>query len=144
MKRFLFILAIAALALSACTPPATESPAVSTPQTVDYIPNPADATLTRGEVHLDSAELLIMESYPLQFALGLTGNLPTPCHKVRVAVSQPDKDNKIDVNVYSVADPNEICAQVLEPFDINIPLGSFPTGQYTLWINGKMIAEFTS
>ena len=38
----------------------------------------------------------------------------------------------------------EICMQVIEPFDVNIPLGSFPAGKYTLWVNGEIVAEFQS
>lgn len=98
----------------------------------------------RGNVYLDSTDLLTMESYPLQFMLVLKGNLPTPCHHLRVAVSLPDTQNKIIIDVYSVTDPNAICTQVMEPFEENIPLGSFPTGHYTLWVNGEQVAEFDS
>lgn len=98
----------------------------------------------RGEVYLDSTELLTMESYPPQFMLVLKGSLPTPCHQIRIAVSPPDTENKIVVEVYSVADPNAICVQMLEPFEVNFPLGSFPAGKYTLWVNGEMAAEFQS
>jgi hypothetical protein len=96
----------------------------------------------RGAVYLDSTNLLTMESFPLQFALVLKGNLPTPCHKLKVAVSPPDAQNKIVVDAYSVFDPNVICAQALQPFAENFPLGSFPTGHYVLWVNGKQVAEF--
>jgi hypothetical protein len=80
----------------------------------------------------------------LQFTLALKGSLPTPCHALRVAVSPPDPQNKVDVDVYSVVDPNSICSQVVEPFEENFPLGSFPDGNYTLWVNGEKIAEFVS
>lgn len=107
-----------------------------------YAPQPGDGALTRGNVYLDSTELLTMESYPLQFALVLKGNLPTPCHQLRVAVSPPDPGNKILVDVYSVVNPDVMCVQVLQPFEVNHPLGSFPAGRYMLWVNGQLIAEF--
>ncbi|MDP2777030.1 MAG: hypothetical protein Q8O48_05265, partial [Anaerolineales bacterium] len=107
MKRILFAIPILILASNACRPaepPAMDHPVISEtpsrPQTGGFIPCPADSNLMRGEVYHDSTELLSMESYPLQFALLLKGNLPTPCHQLRVTVSPPDTDNKVNVDVY--------------------------------------------
>ena len=91
---------------------------------------------------LNSSELLTLESSPLQFTLALKGSLPTPCNQLRVDVSPPDSENKIIVDVYSVVKADEICAQVVEPFEENVPLGSFPAGHYTLWVNGELVTEF--
>ena len=93
---------------------------------------------------LESTNLLTLESFPLQFTLELNGSLPTPCHLLRVAVSEPDSENKILLDVYSLTNPDLICTQVIKPFEVNIPLGSFPTGHYTLWVNDNQIAEFDS
>ncbi len=148
MKTTTILLLILIFALSACAPKADEP--VSTPplpspvEQNGYVPQPSDSNLMRGSAFLDAKELLTLESFPLQFMLHLTGSLPTPCQQLRVAVSQPDSENKILVDVYSVSNPDEICVQVLEPFDVTIPLGSFPTGLYTLWVNGEMVAEFQS
>ena len=112
------------------------------PKTDDTIPRHGDDALLRGNVYLDSIDLLTMESYPLQFSLALTGSLPTPCHQLRVSVSPPGAENKILVDVYSLSSPDAICAQVLQPFSQTIPLGSFPSGHYTLWVNGEQVIEF--
>jgi hypothetical protein len=106
-------------------------------------PLPDEASMSRGEVSISSQELLIMESYPLQVALLIKGTLPTPCHKLRVEVSEPDIQNIIAVEAYSLVDPNQNCIQVLEPFDENIPLGSYPDGSYTVTLNGEEVGEFT-
>lgn len=151
MKRIFIIITIPILVLGACTPaqqPRMDDPVNSEPPFPppgdDFSPTPDDADLIRGQVYLDSTELLTLESFPLQFSLQVTGNLPTPCHQLRVDVSPPDAQNKVMVNVYSVADPEVMCIQVLEPFDTNISLGSFPAGRYTLWVNGEMVADFQS
>jgi hypothetical protein len=68
--------------------------------------------------------------------------LPTPCNQLRGDISPPDSENKIVVDVYSVVEADAICAQVVEPFEENFPLGSFPAGHYTLWVNGELVAEF--
>jgi hypothetical protein len=145
VKNILITLTLMSFALAACTPSSDKPVSSDNPaptQSSDNIPTPDDSGLTHGEVYLDSVDLLTMESFPLQFMLVLKGSLPTPCHELRVAVSPPDPQNKIVVHVYSVVDPNMMCAQVLEPFEENSPLGSFPTGHYTLWVNGEQVAEF--
>jgi len=110
----------------------------------EYAPQPSDSSLTRDNAFLDSKELLTLESFPLQFTLHLAGSLPTPCNQIRVAVNIPDAENNLFVDVYSVSNPDRICAQVIAPFDVSIPLGSFPPGKYLLWVNGEMIVEFQS
>ena len=148
MKHILIPLLVLTM-LAACAPTPTETPvtlvdndAPSNGLPPIYAPRPGDDQLLRGEIYLDSVDLLTMESYPLQFALILKGNLPTPCHEIRVVVSESDAENKINLEVYSLADPDAICVQMLQPFEQNIPLGSFPSGHYTVWINGEQVAEF--
>ena len=153
-KPILIILLI--LALSACAPvsgddavsypePSYPNPVDSTmPENDNYAPKPEDANFIRSETYVDSSELLTLESFPLQFMLNLKGNLPTPCHQLRIAVSAPDAENKVNVEVYSVSNPDEICVQVLAPFEVNYSLGSFPTGTYSLWVNGTKVADFQS
>lgn len=115
-----------------------------TPMPNQYSPKPSDDQMIRGPFYLDSYNLNIMESYPIQISLSISGSLPTPCHEFRVEVNQPDAQNHIQVELYSVMDPEKMCAQVLEPFEFNIPMGSFPTGHYTVWINGTQIGDFDS
>ena len=103
-----------------------------------------DANQDRSTVYIDSIQLLVMESYPVQIMLSLQGNLPTPCHSLRTNIQTPDTQKRIFVDVYSVSDPDAICIQVLKPFDVNIPLGSFPAGHYTVWVNGEKAGEFDS
>ena len=144
MRKFILITMLVIL-LTACAPLTAvpiSTPTLPTMQPKDYAPRPASGRLMRGGAFLDSSDLLTLESYPLQFSLSLKGNLPTPCHHLRVTVSPPDADNKVVVDVYSVTDPNTVCIQVLEPFDVSIPLGSFPSGHYFLFVNGEEIAEF--
>ena len=144
MKRLL--IALLALTLLAACAPSLDNPISNddplSPKTDDTLPRPGDDALVRGAVFVDSVDLLTMESYPLQFMLVIAGNLPTPCDQLRVAVNPPDSENKILVDVYSLTAPDAICIEVLQPFSQNIPLGSFPSGHYTIWINGEKAAEF--
>jgi len=106
-------------------------------------PIPGEATMKRGEVTIEKSEVLLLESYPVQVTLSLKGTLPTPCYHLRAKISRPDTENRIQVEVYSLYDPTEICIQMLQAFDTSIPLGSYPAGSYTVWLNGSKIGEFT-
>jgi hypothetical protein len=46
------------------------------------------------------------------------------------------------VEVYSVSEPGKVCTQVLKDFDVEIPLGSFSGGHFTVYINGELLGEF--
>lgn len=156
MKRLTpYLLAVLLVAASACAPsmdspinsddmdaPVSSDDPVTPQQRGTLLPQPADNALQRENAYFDSAELLIMESYPPQFMLVLQGSLPTPCNQLRVNVSPPDTDNKIVVDVYSLRDPSLMCMEVIQPFSENVPLGSFPAGKYTVWVNGEKVAEF--
>ncbi len=165
MKRTLTLLLLFTLTLSACAPAADQTgssptepvtdpnapvdsgldPAGSTmPSNENFAPMPSDEGMTRGEAYLDDVELLTLESYPPQFTLNIKGNLPTPCYQLRIAVSEPDAENKVNVEIYSIADPDQTCTQVLAPFEVNYSLGTFPTGTYSLWVNGEKVADFQS
>jgi hypothetical protein len=106
-----------------------------------YAPRPGDEAKQRGEVYIDSHDILILESFPPQFRLQVTGSLPTPCHELRAVVDEPDEQNQIHVEMYSLVDPAITCAQVLEPFEASISLGSFESGSYTVFVNGEQVGE---
>ena len=93
-------------------------------------------------VDAEASELLTLESYPLQFILVLRGELPTPCHQLRLMVNAPDKENNIHIEAYSVVDPDMACIQVLKEFETAVSLGSVPAGHYTIIVNGEIVAEF--
>jgi hypothetical protein len=151
--RILFVLT---LLVASCAPPLEPTPGPDTavtsppvdsmptnePITNPFAPQPDDTNLTRGTIYINEASLIIRESFPPQISLMLAGDLPTPCNQLRAEIHPPDAENKIMVDVYSVVDPTQVCIQVLEPFEESIDLGTFPTGHYTVWVNGEMAGEF--
>jgi hypothetical protein len=104
-------------------------------------PLPGEASMTRGEVFIDDMLILTMESFPPQYMLRIIGSLPTPCHHLRADVPDPDAQDRIMVDVYSLVDPDVACIQVLEPFQQGINLGSLPQGSYTVYVNGEQVGE---
>jgi hypothetical protein len=111
----------------------------------EYAPKPEDAKLERGMVflNLEDSGILLQESFPVQVTMVLSGNLPTPCHELRVNASPPDSENRIQVEAYTVVDPEMICTQVIKPFETQVALGSFESGKYTVYVNGEYLGEFT-
>jgi len=150
------ILVLVMLLIVSCSPHALTTPDPDTPITSPpgdnmstnepilnpFAPQVGDTALTRGTVYLNKIDLPIRESFPPQVSLNLAGDLPTPCNQLRVDIAPPNQQNQIMVDVYSVVDPNQVCAQVLEPFEASIDLGTFPTGHYTVWVNGQKAGEF--
>jgi hypothetical protein len=148
MERLLFLIIVF---LAGCMPnqqttpipiPALNSPTpMSTPEN-PYASQPNDAKLEKSPAFIEEAGVQVMGGRPQQFQLHLSGNLPDPCHELRIAISEPDEAMNIKVDVFSVVDPAMMCIQVLKPFSTNLELGSFPTGHYTVTVNGEIMAEF--
>jgi hypothetical protein len=126
------------------TNPSDETMPTNEPIENPLAPKPGDPKLTRGNVFIQEASLMVRESYPPQISLSLKGELPTPCNQLRVEFGQPTKDNKINVDVYSLVDPDLMCIQTTKPFDENVDLGTFPSGHYSVFVNGKPVGEFDS
>ena len=158
MTKSLFAFLLSITFVTACVPISTANPSNDSPvsnqpinnnQTPEkpantYAPQPGDVKFSRGNIFIQEMGLLIRESFPPQIALTISGNLPTPCHLMRAEIKAPDRENKIVVDVYTVVDRNMVCTQMLKPFEENIELGTFPTGHYSVWVNGELAGEFDS
>lgn len=157
-RKVWFPLLVLLLMLSACVPletpppePRPEGPVTHAPSQPPELPAPGpydpgkgDESMERSQVFINSQEIQVLESFPPQFQLHVTGSLPTPCHELRAVVDEPDAENQIHVQIYSLVDPNVVCVQVLEPFEANISLGSYVSGTYTVFVNGEEVGEITS
>jgi hypothetical protein len=63
-----------------------------------------------------------------------------------VEIAQPDSKNRIDITAYAVAEKDKPCAlmALATPLQASLNLGSFPSGHYSLWLNGVKVDEFDS
>jgi hypothetical protein len=114
------------------------------PRENPFSPQPNDTKFSRGNMIINESGIVIHESYPPQISLALSGDLPTPCHQLRAQINAPNREKSIVVDVYGVVDPTRICSEVLKPFEEYIDLGTFPSGHYSVWLNGGPIGEFDS
>lgn len=108
-----------------------------------YSPQPGDALLKRDIVFLDfTKSRLISTSSQLTVSAYLVGNLPDPCHLLRITSSLSASSNVINISVYSLMKPGTACIAVLQPFAVNYPLGTFAPGQYRVVVNGTVLGTF--
>lgn len=98
-------------------------------------------TQERGPVFVDQAELEFQGQRPVKVDLLITGSLPTPCATLHWSAEAPDEQGRINIELYSLQDPELACIQVLEPLDTRIPIGSFSQGSYSVWLNGEQVGD---
>jgi hypothetical protein len=89
-----------------------------------------------------TAEVLLLESFPVQVRLEISGELPNPCSRLGWSVTPGDDQGRIQVALY-VDEPTEAaCIQVVAPYAQSIPLGAFERGSYAVFVNGLQVDEF--
>lgn len=98
-------------------------------------PQPGDGSLAEGKAYVTEAWLEWEQSQG-KTILHLQGNLPTPCHALRVRIEDREQQPFL-VKVYSVYPPEQMCAQVLQPFEVALPL-DLPEGSEVL-VNGRPV-----
>ena len=155
-SRILFFIIL--MMMTACTPaleatlppdtvitsPPQDDMTAQAPEEDPLLPQPGDSKFRRANVYIQEVGLVIRESYPPQISLNISGELPTPCHRLRATVNEPDVNNKINVDVYTIVNPDLMCTEDLKPFSESIDLGTFPSGHYSVWVNGESAGEFDS
>jgi hypothetical protein len=117
---------------------------IAEPGPVGSIPEPRppiDGNIS-GEVSISSADLLILESYPIQVNLQVEGEKPTPCHEIFWTVD--DSETRIEITMISQVNSDQSCAQVIEPFMISVPLGSWAEESREVFLNGESVGSFDS
>ena len=103
-------------------------------------PRPPIEGSVDGEVWVTGADVRIMESFPVQIMLDVTGDKPTPCHEIFWTVE--DDGEEIEIEMISQVAAEQNCAQVIEPFTIAVPLGSWTSESREIRLNGEVVGSF--
>ena len=111
-----------------------------------YKPTTSDENFQRGEAFLDlkASQVVVMESMPVQVNVIIKGDLPSPCHELRVVPVTDEANKRVDMEVYTLSSQSSLCAAVLQPFEVTVELGSFSDGTYSVYVNGEQLGEFDS
>ena len=99
--------------------------------------DPQDRPGNRAQV--ESVELLLLESFPVQVNALVKGNLADGCTEIDQIEQTRDLDAKaFTVTITTSRDPDKICTQALVPFEETISLDArdLPAGIYTVDVNG--------
>ena len=125
--------------------PGTQGTGTSMIPLSGFEPQPGDEKLKHDQVFLDLAnsKFIIGETSPFEVQANILGNLPDPCHSLRIVVTPPDANNQINLEVYSLVDASKACITVLKPFAADVPLGSYTEGEYTVMVNGERLGLFS-
>ena len=84
----------------------------------DLMPQPTDEEGLRAKVFGVQAKVTVRDG---AVWLSLQGQLPTPCHRLRVEVAR--QEDLLLVHVYAVLpDPTKMCVQTLKPFAVQLRL----------------------
>ena len=119
----------------------TERPASEPSQTA---PEPAkDASQVAPgyrKAPIESTDILVLESYPVQYVLAVTSGLPNGCTRFdRYELSRLDDTSfRVEIINSVPTDPGRICTQVYGIVETSVPLGTdFESGTtYTVSVNG--------
>lgn len=98
------------------------------------------------DISIESSSVALAKSQPPQVMVNFDYFPPTTCHELRVEVSGPDEQNEIHLKAYGVIGKDQVCTlmALTTPLNASLNLGSFPSGHYTVLLNGDPIGEFDS
>lgn len=134
---FLPVILICALVmLAACNPSGEETAATPTAgPTVE--PTLSSTEPTRGQAVVNSIDVQILESFPVQINVVARGDLPDSCTQIDEIITQ-QADQTFRVAVTTLRQPALGCTQAVVPFEQSIPLDvvGLPAGTYGVTVNG--------
>lgn len=154
MKQKTILLLLLLLALVACTPsggepaasdnPATETPDMDEPVSSDdptTVPEPGKPTepesVTIDEATVESIGIMVLESFPVQVHVNVTGYLGDGCTTLG-DIDTMQEDDTFLVNITTQRPTEAMCTQQLVGFEENVALdvAGLPAGTYTVDVNG--------
>ncbi|MGH2541439.1 MAG: hypothetical protein ACRDIB_01495 [Ardenticatenaceae bacterium] len=141
----LFFLALLTLFMLGCTafPAGPGSPIsgsdepVSSTDPTPTQPPPPSGEIETGVAMVESVDVLILESFPVQIHANVRGNLPDTCTQLGEPEQMRD-DNTFTVTLPTLREAGISCAEALTPFETTIPLdvADLPAGEYIVDVNG--------
>jgi hypothetical protein len=133
---YLVILACMLVILAACNSTGGETVATPTAGPTAQ-PTLGSTEPTRGQAVVNSIDVQILESFPVQVNVVARGDLPDSCTQIDEIITQQSTDT-FRVAVTTLRQPTSACTQALVPFEQSIPLDvvGLPAGTYNVSVNG--------
>jgi len=98
---------------------------------------PDEGEPERGEANIQSVQIMLLESFPVQVHVLARGEHPDGCTHID-EVQSLFSDNNFDVTVSTIRPGGAACTEALVPFEENIALDvlGLEAGSYTVNVNG--------
>ena len=126
-SQLLVIVILLTILAAACTPITATPPPILT-----EVPTAVSAAT------VNSLDILLLESFPLQVNAVIRGDLPDAgCTKI-ASVDQVREGNTFRLTLVTTTDPLALCAQALTPFEqvVSLDVLDLPAGTYTVEAGG--------
>ena len=143
--HFLLLL-ISSACLAAPAPEPTITPAapyILAAEENPYAPRPEDADRQVTGLILTSMQLSERTDLtPARVQLNLMGSMPSVCNELRIEFHPPNATYQIQLEVYSLVNPDVNCDNVFQQFEASLLFGVYSPGRYTVWVNQGLIGDF--
>lgn len=98
-----------------------------------------DENMVIGSASVDSVDILMMESFPVQVNVVVKGNLADGCTKIGDARETYDGKSDFSIKLETKRPIDGVCSQALVPYEKTISLAGatgLKKGTYTVDVNG--------
>jgi hypothetical protein len=155
LTRWLWVLLLTVIfPITACDTTETTAtvtaspPAAATAIVTESAPTPTTIPATteqppQGQAFLESLQVMVLESFPVQVQAMVGGNLSDSCTTVAESSAQR-QDNTFIITIVTSYDTQGACTQALAPFSemISLDVQGLPAGDYTVTA-GSLSETFT-
>lgn len=130
-KTIFLVMLLSIVVLSACQSNPVENPLSDDPVTM---PSPNDFEGYMQNVFVDQLDVLIMESFPVQVKVNVTGNLPDGCTSIVGSKAEFIDNNTFVLSIYTERPEDLMCTMALVPFEesITLDVNGLAAGTYTV------------
>lgn len=140
-KRAHFFLSLLFLALisvaGGCRP--AGQPGTGGPAEEPAVEQPVDReTVTGGRAYVESVEVRLLESFPVQAEIVIRGNLSDGCTTI-AEIRQERTDSTFNLTIVTNRPADAVCTEALVPFaeTISLDIHGLPAGAYTVSVDGQ-------
>ncbi|MCA9982384.1 MAG: hypothetical protein KDD89_16175, partial [Anaerolineales bacterium] len=138
------------LPLAACGPPpqpATSVPVPTEGSEIETAPATEETNTGTSDTHpatVDSFEIMILESFPVQVNVAVQGSLSGSCSSLGDIRSTMEADT-FTIEIDEVTQLDAVCTMALVPFEEIVPLSvaGLPAGEYRVVVNNLEPQTFT-
>jgi len=136
-KIILMVMLMSVTVLTACQSTPVVDPEPDMPvSSDDPISKPAREDLDgfQQNVYVDSIQVLILESFPVQVHVTVVGNLPDGCTSIVSSKAEMVDETTFQLNIYTERPEDMMCTMALVPFEetIKLDVEGLSAGTYTV------------